>query len=321
MDKKISVIVPVYNSEKTIKRCVESVLKQSYQNFELILVDDGSLDNSLEICNNYKKQDKRVIVISKKNGGASSARNCGLNNARGDYINFLDSDDSIEEDYLKLLIEKFHKDVDLVVCAIKIVANKIRMVEFDDEGEFNPNSFDLYKQKNFYGLISSPCNKLYKKEKILDYFPENVKNGEDAIFNIHYLKNCKKILITNKIIYNYFYENPNSMTKKYSTSRFKDAINVYGEFTKFLNFEKNILQEKFINRWLLRDICSISKSLCKYKNFSEKEKFLIIKNMISNSSVQLALKNYCTCSISEKVAFFLMKKNLVRIFYKCCKKI
>ena len=101
---KISVIVPVYNTEKFLQRCIDSVLAQTYQDFELLLIDDGSKDSSDTICDEYAAQDTRVKVFHKENGGVSSARNVGLDNARGEWITFVDSDDYIEENYLQTFI-------------------------------------------------------------------------------------------------------------------------------------------------------------------------------------------------------------------------
>lgn len=113
----ISIIVPVYNVEKYLDRCVQSILIQSFKRFELILVNDGSTDNSFEICQKYRKKDSRVILISQENKGLSAARNTGLNNAHGDYICFIDSDDFIEKDYLKLLLNNLKSNnADISIC-------------------------------------------------------------------------------------------------------------------------------------------------------------------------------------------------------------
>lgn len=104
LGKLISIIVPVYNSEKTLCRCVDSILAQTYQNFELILIDDGSIDQSGKICDDYVRLDSRVRVFHKKNGGVSAARNVGLDNAKGTWLTFIDSDDYIQENYLSYII-------------------------------------------------------------------------------------------------------------------------------------------------------------------------------------------------------------------------
>lgn len=117
MDKKVSVIVPVYNIEKYIERCVRSLFIQTYKNLEIILIDDGSTDNSSEVCDRLKEVDNRVVCIHKENGGAASARNCGLNRASGDYVLFVDGDDFVHPDMIQVMYEKIeHYGVKMVIC-------------------------------------------------------------------------------------------------------------------------------------------------------------------------------------------------------------
>ena len=125
-EEKVSIVVPVYNVEKYLKRCVESLLNQTYSNIEIILVDDGSSDHCPVLCDNYAKKDDRVIVIHKKNGGLSDARNCGLLKASGEYILYVDSDDYIERDSCEKLIVGMIENVDVVVGAYnELRSNKI----------------------------------------------------------------------------------------------------------------------------------------------------------------------------------------------------
>ena len=118
---KFSIIIPVYNAEKYLEQCIESVLCQTESNFELLLINDGSTDNSMIICEKYSQLDKRIIVINKENGGASSARNVGLDHARGEMIVFIDSDDSIGKNYLKLL--EFKDNEEFVQCGVRTLEN------------------------------------------------------------------------------------------------------------------------------------------------------------------------------------------------------
>lgn len=320
MDKKVSIIIPVYNAEKTIKSCVDAILKQSYKNLEIILVNDGSKDDSLNICNNLKALDNRILVVNKENGGPSTARNEGLKYATGYYIQFVDSDDIIDSDYTEKLVSYIenYNDVDLVVSCMKIISGKtIRNVFFDKERIFNLQDPDFMNQQNYYGLMASPCNKIYIKHKITSEFPKDIKNGEDAIFNLEYLKNCKNIFLTNKEAYNYFYENPNSLTKKYSESRFLDNLVVRKKLKMYFK-DIGLNGDGLVNRLLLREICSITKSLIK-ENFSKKQKLEKIKNIFEHEQVREACKNYLTYGISEKLAFYLIKKKKIKLFYLCCK--
>ena len=122
MNDLVSVIVPIYNKENLISRCIESLIRQKYINIEIILVDDGSTDKSLAICQKYEKKDTRIKTYHKDNGGISSARNYGIAKARGEWISFVDADDYVENDYIKLLIQNCN-DVDLVVCNCYMLTN------------------------------------------------------------------------------------------------------------------------------------------------------------------------------------------------------
>lgn len=207
---KISVIVPVYNSQAYLHRCLGSLLSQTYRNLEIILVNDGSLDDSGMICDWYKKQDNRIKVIHKKNGGQSSARNVGLEIAQGDYISFVDSDDWIVDDiyeYCINLIETMNCDVVDFQCkftkgeSITAKANQIISIQVVEDKEIL-RDYLLRGQTDTSPF--SPCRKLYKHklfEKIR--FPDG-KINEDIATNYEILMKCKKLVHTDKIGYYYF---------------------------------------------------------------------------------------------------------------------
>ena len=135
MGDLISVIVPVYNVEKYIKKCLDSIIYQTYKNIEIILVDDGSTDNSGIICDVYKERDKRIKVIHKKNNGVSAARNTGIENANGKWISFVDSDDWIDKNYFEILISKiYNNDIDCILCCYnRVVKNNVEKVKYVTE--------------------------------------------------------------------------------------------------------------------------------------------------------------------------------------------
>lgn len=222
----ITVIVPVYNVEKYLNKCVDSILQQTYTDFELILVDDGSPDNCPKICDEYEALDSRIKVIHKKNGGLSSARNEALNIAKGDYITFVDSDDWIAPyafEYLLNLILTY----DAEVVSADYEHTKVDDVNFEKpySEKIILGSEDILKfymqqdnrrKKNDYPVWI----KLYKKESIKQVrFPDG-KLYEDIIFNFKILKECKKYVKSSRIIYAYNNRN-NSITKsKLSNSHF-----------------------------------------------------------------------------------------------------
>ena len=216
---KISVIVPVYNVEKYLKRCVDSILNQTFTDFELILVDDGSPDNCGKICDEYADKDMRVIVIHKQNGGVSEARNKGIEfavtNSGSEFITFVDSDDYVHEKYLEFLSER--DEFDLSVCGV---------VRFNNEGLIIPprkreqklisqpfSYYNIYKTNNMF----SPYNKLFRANILKDNnirFPNTFSWGEDGIFVAKYLIYVKKICILEYAGYYYFENGCGSLSTK-----------------------------------------------------------------------------------------------------------
>ncbi len=189
----ISVIIPVYNTGSSLSKCLESIKNQTFKNYELILVDDGSTDNSLSICMDYSNEDNRAKVIHKQNGGVSSARNAGIEVAQGEYITFIDSDDCVLPDYLEMLNSK--RGLDLSICGI-VCSGGI---------DYKPNYKDL-KDKEMLNLIPalvsdeyllySACCKLFKRAIIIDNnlrFDTKLRLYEDTMFVLTYLKYISSI--------------------------------------------------------------------------------------------------------------------------------
>ncbi len=222
MKKLISVIVPVYNVEKYLPRCIESILRQTYPYFELILVNDGSPDKSGKICDKYAKKDERIKVIHKENGGVSSARNAGLDCACGEYISFIDSDDWIREDYLeKLLAPMLQYDVQMVFGGmesrdIERVPLKTKM----EEELIDIHMWGVKKLREFFfkkDTLSGPVCKLFLKSCLNENglrFNERIALNEDAIFLLEYWSMVNKIYIINDCLYYY-----NKMVGTSSTHR------------------------------------------------------------------------------------------------------
>lgn len=205
----ISVIIPVYKAEKYLNKCIDSVLNQTFKNFELILVDDGSPDNSGAICDEYAKKDSRIKVVHKQNGGSSSARNAGIKVAQGEFINFIDSDDTIPNDSLENLI-KVQKENDAdFVCGVlesSYSNNAIQKIPFInkyfDLHEIIDADSEIFLSKHFRG----PCTKLFRRSILQEehlFFNEDILYGEDTIFVYEYLSKCKKVQCANIVVYNY----------------------------------------------------------------------------------------------------------------------
>lgn len=231
----ISVIIPIYNSENFLQNCVESILKQTYEDFELILVNDGSLDNSLEICNIFASQDSRIQVLDKPNGGVSSARNMGINHAKGEFIAFVDSDDVVCSNYLKLLLNNI-KNSDISMGAVRLLDVGIDTELSVLNNNYTLNSFKENCENTFKGhYINSPCNKLFKKAIIKEnalQFRTDMKMGEDAVFVLSYLGKCTKISCFSEVIYVYNRVDVNQV-KSYNPQILQDRIIMCNYFKKF----------------------------------------------------------------------------------------
>ena len=227
----ISIIVPVYNAEKYLNRCIDSVLNQTYKNIELILINDGSTDNSLNICQDYANKDNRIKVITQENSGVAVARNKGIEVATGEYIMFLDSDDWYDDNYV-LHLYKSIDNADLAIGSlIKVFddgkTSTIKINEVDDT---------RYCWPILEGLYISCWRCIFKKELILQNkikFTPNCRTGEDQEFTFKYMFHTKNINYDNDAIYNY-YINKNSVMQQNDYRHFDavEAILRVMEYTK-----------------------------------------------------------------------------------------
>ena len=229
----VSVILPIYNMERYLKECVQSVVLQSYRNIEIILVDDGSTDNSLKICHSLQKSDDRVMVISKQNGGVSTARNSGIEKAQGDWIMFVDPDDCLSSKIIQTLLSNISEETDIIACCCKV---------FDDSGLDDEDHFfvgnrtfvddknDLYfqlmesgygQQGKTYTAIGVPWGKLYKRDFLIQnklQFNTELRRVQDNLFNMYAFFYADEIKYIDEPLYNYRYEHMSDYFKKYRSN-------------------------------------------------------------------------------------------------------
>lgn len=202
--EKISIIVPIYNAEKTLERCIKSLINQSYKNIEIILINDGSSDRSLNICNTYRKVDKRIKVITQNNMGVSLTRNNGIENSTGAYIGFIDADDFINEKYYeKLHNEMTEKNADLAICNYNIIYNKR-----DERIKSNSSSFVIDSPEEYHKNIKIYngflWNKLFKRSIIGNLrLDKKIHYCEDELFVTQYVEKCNLISYISEPLYNY----------------------------------------------------------------------------------------------------------------------
>ncbi len=238
MSTKFSVIVPIYKVEKYLNKCIDSILNQTYTNFELILVDDGSPDDCPRICDEYAKKDNRIKVIHKENGGLVSARNVGIKNATGDYICYVDGDDWIIKEALHKvsnIIEK-NPNVDMIVFNLeKIYENSIEKIEFYVEpGLYNKERLEkevypylMYDNRKPFcvgTLFPAACNKIYRTELLKKHYCEDkrIKMGEDNAFTYECALYSNNIYFFDEILYKYNQLNSTSFANSYDKNRFRN---------------------------------------------------------------------------------------------------
>lgn len=207
MNSLISVIVPIYKVEKYLRKCIESILSQTYTNLEIILVDDGSPDKCGEICDEYEKKDSRIKVIHKKNGGLSDARNAGLDIMAGNYVAFVDSDDWIEPQMYEHLLAKlhyFHADISIggVSCDLDDngIINTEKIVSYDSAPFSEGNVETMHR---FFTTSWAAWDKLYKADLFRDIrYPVGEINEDEAIV-LQLLSKCTRVCYTNEVFYHY----------------------------------------------------------------------------------------------------------------------
>ncbi|WP_270568130.1 glycosyltransferase family 2 protein, partial [Clostridium beijerinckii] len=235
----VSIIIPVYNVQKYLKKCLESVIRQTMKDIEIIIINDGSIDNSLEICRQYSKNDKRIKLIDKKNEGVSKARNTGILHATGKYICFVDSDDWIESNMIENLYNfVLVNDSDFCMCNfIKENESKCDYVRSNlDKKVLNENEIkkhlliplierDDNEKEHILARFRTPWGKLFKRDIIEKYnirFKEDLIIGEDFLFNLDFLIHANKVIISDKFHYHYI-NNTNSATMKYKDDCWKNT--------------------------------------------------------------------------------------------------
>lgn len=239
--EKLSVIVPIYNNEKYLKRCIDSIINQTYPCLEIILVNDGSTDDSLEICKEYAKKDKRIKVIDKENGGVSSARNAGLIHTTGSYVTFVDSDDFIDDRMYETKIKILKNDhADVIESGYRRFNDEgfHEEVHFTEEIIFNglTNTISAVKQENNFCVV---WNKIYKTSLFQNIYFPNFGLGEDYYVNVKIASRIKKKITITPVFYNYYANEEGLVSASFSKKWFDDiesAISVY----QFLERQPNL---------------------------------------------------------------------------------
>ncbi|SHF22030.1 glycosyltransferase family 2 protein [Alkalibacter saccharofermentans] len=324
-NKKVSIIVPVYNVEQYLNKCIDSIISQTYKDIEVILINDGSKDSSGEICDKYAKKDLRIVVVHKENGGVSSARNKGLEVSTGDFIMFVDSDDWIEADAISSLMEIQNEiNYDVIMFGIhreNIILGNITATDFiaqsfndiDKIKEVLPN---LIKQERTNSLWS----KIYKASIIKDNnisFNEFLSIAEDALFNYEVFFKIRSLYISEKCLYHYMIRDVESLTKRYNPLKYEMlmAANDYlhnaikeNEHSKEILCSAQYIRIKNIYSCFL-DLFASSCPL------TIKEKKSYIKNILEKEVLKNNDNNYQIEDKSYRALKFILYTKSVNLIY------
>ena len=249
MNLKVSIIVPIYNAQKTLERCIESILNQDFSDFELLLINDGSKDDSGKICDAYAKKDHRVRVIHKENSGVSASRNLALQEAKGEYLQFLDADDWITPNATRLLVESLEQNhCDMVIADFyRVIKERLsHKGSIDEDGVLSREEFANFMMENpadfYYGVL---WNKLYKKsiiEKQQLCMNPKISWCEDFMFNLEYIRHCENIFVLQVPIYYYVKTKGSLVSQSMSlTKTIKTKMMVFEYYT---DFYKQVLTEE-----------------------------------------------------------------------------
>ncbi len=320
---KLSIIVPIYNTEKYLRKCVDSILAQTLTDFECILVDDGSTDNCPAICDEYAEKDPRIVVIHKPNGGLSDARNAGLDIAKGDYIGFVDSDDWIEtEMYNTLYSLAISNSSDISSCQImRIFENKKMPYPISQDlahhSKMLLTSTELlssYERTRLY-LHTCVWNKIFKKHLFDNIFFPVGKLYEDEFIILDILDRCKNIVITEKIFYNYRQRVGSILNSTYRFSC-SDQIEVQNRALDFFKRKKLKPQYyfslvRYVNVYIANNLAIYTHHKNHKKHFYKfkKQAKKYIPEVLKNPHICKLLKIvFCLTFISPKLALVICKK-------------
>ena len=323
---RVSIIIPVYNAEKTLKKTMDSVFNQTDPEFEIILVDDGSSDSSGTLCDGYSKSDSRVKVKHIENSGVSRARNEGIKVASGNYIMFLDADDVIEpnllEDNYRIIKENAP---DVIIFGFRyVLPNRIKNNEIDQTGIF------LGDDKRFFDerlevvvereMMNAPWNKIIRRELILEnglQFDERFSILEDALFSVSVCAVAKTICVNNKIYHNYYIWDSGSLRTKWSDNRFQAIKELFNKEANYCGkYKNNTSQMRCFEKAFCNALFSYMQLISVNKSLSGREKKTYLKEVCSDDLVrQTILKNESRKDFdrNKKIISFFVKMKMTKM--------
>lgn len=291
---KISIIIPVYQVEKYIKRCLDSILSQTYSNLEIILIDDGSRDMSGKICDEYAVKDSRIKVIHQDNAGVSVARNKGLDICTGDYITFVDSDDFLEPFMYEKMMEKVTEyNCDVVMCDC-VKDDGVMQIPYTHDIRAGFYDYDQLKEEYYphllmmenveYPATISNCLILFRREVASSIrYIEGVRYSEDLLFGAQLLYNAKSFYYMKGEFYYHYWMNSDSASHTFKEDKWEDYKVLYKKSSKLFRQNKQILNQSYL--MLLFFLYNYAGDILECKNYNEKQKYIYLKNILNDKYV------------------------------------
>lgn len=319
----VSVIVPVYNAEKILNRCICSIQNQTWPNLEIFLINDGSCDESAKICREFAQKDKRIIFFDQTNSGVSVSRNVGLERMTGEYCCFLDADDWIDEDHVATLVEAM-RDVECVIEGYIKESNQNRVQCMLSGERYNLSNLDNPAISDLFvkGYIHPCWNKLFIVDLIRRNhirFRTNIHISEDSIFCMDYLMHCNFIRVLDQASYHYYIvDAKESLSKKV----YPESLDIYEKVYSMMKklFERGNmtaeLKKKILVQTIFPQVYSVAvKSVC-YKSMAEEQKRLIFEQISDRSYCQYVMVEelHMTTSVGEKICTRLILRKKYRLF-------
>ncbi len=318
----ISIIVPIYKVEKYLEECIESLIRQTYSNIEILLIVDGSPDNSAAICEKAAKKDSRIRYIYQENAGVSVARNNGIEKANGEYLLFVDGDDWCDDKLVELLWKNantYHSDVSMCGYYQNTAEKEEKKSFFEKDKVFKNDKLTLLKA--CFSTFGVPWSKLYKKSFLLKHhltFVPNLKRMQDSIFNLNVFHHAEICSYIDQPLYHYRMFNE-SVTNKYSEKADEVAYAIIEETTKFIQTSKQLELDPYCQMrtiYLLNDIIKL-KYLPQQAGLTSKQIKEEIKKKIKEPVFRKAIQKcpYRLLSLPNKVRLFFLRFHLISFFY------
>ena len=312
----VSVIVPVYNAEAFLQECLDSILTNTYAELEVIVIDDGSTDRSPQICDEYARKDNRVKVFHKENGGVSSARNVGLDNARGEWVTFCDSDDYYNLDAFDIYFK--HTTLSGDISIIRAGYNAISALESTKIScyelsilDCNSDVFSFIEKTRYYGFL---WNSLFRKKEIANLrFDDTICWSEDHIFSAMAVYNCKKIVFVPDIVYNHIFNDSDSLSSPKDPYMIKRAANLEFNAKKRL-YDRDMAPIPLFCVDIYRNVLLWSVKVA-FSNLDYKEQKRYLKQFTSMEVCDERLGKFLTALRSRHIPL-LVKYVLCKLYFQ-----